>query len=128
MARKFSPLGLLALSFVAGHASLLLADDPKPETPSVQKAEEVAVTETLRFWSYVPDPAKVEDTRNADGKWPLILFLHGAGERGADLNLVKIHGPPKVVETKPLPFVVVSPQCPSGSGTPNTWRSSSTKS
>ena len=27
-----------------------------------------------------------------------MLFLHGAGERGADLELVKRHGPPKLVE------------------------------
>jgi predicted peptidase len=49
-------------------------------------------------------------------KWPLILFLHGAGERGADLEKVKVHGPPKIVETdKSFPFIVVSPQCPEGS-------------
>jgi predicted peptidase len=45
--------------------------------------------------------------------WPLILFLHGAGERGSDLKKVKIHGPPKIVEKqKDFPFIVVSPQCP----------------
>lgn len=50
-----------------------------------------------------------------DQTWPLILFLHGAGERGSNLNLVKMHGPPKLVEQgKDLPFIVVSPQCPSG--------------
>lgn len=49
-------------------------------------------------------------------KWPLMLFLHGAGERGSDLNKVKVHGPPKLIEQgKSLPFIVVSPQCPSGS-------------
>lgn len=45
--------------------------------------------------------------------WPLLLFLHGAGERGDDLELVKKHGPPKrIAEGKDFPFVVVSPQCP----------------
>jgi predicted peptidase len=44
--------------------------------------------------------------------WPLMLFLHGAGERGDNLDLVKVHGPPKIVETnKDFPFVLVSPQC-----------------
>jgi predicted peptidase len=48
-------------------------------------------------------------------RWPMILFLHGAGERGSDLNLVKKHGPPKIVEQrKDFPFIVVSPQCPAG--------------
>jgi predicted peptidase len=51
------------------------------------------------------------DTRQ---RYPLILFLHGAGERGGDLNRVRIHGPPKLVEQRPdeFPFIVVSPQVP----------------
>ena len=48
-----------------------------------------------------------------DKEWPLILFLHGMGERGDDLELVKTHGIPKIVERQPdFPFIVVSPQCP----------------
>ena len=43
--------------------------------------------------------------------WPLILFLHGAGERGDDLTLVLREGLPHLLETLPdFPFVVVSPQ------------------
>ncbi|MDQ7817225.1 MAG: dienelactone hydrolase family protein [Melioribacteraceae bacterium] len=48
-----------------------------------------------------------------DKSFPLLLFLHGAGERGNDLNLVKKHGPSKLIEEgKDFPFVVASPQCP----------------
>lgn len=44
--------------------------------------------------------------------WPLVVFLHGAGERGDDLELVKKHGPPKLIsEGREFPFIVVSPQC-----------------
>ena len=51
--------------------------------------------------------------------WPLILFLHGMGERGDDLELVKIHGIPKIVKTKKdFPFIALSPQCP----TEYVWR------
>lgn len=57
--------------------------------------------------------------RDPEKKWPLMLFLHGAGERGDSLELVKKHGPPKMVEQQPdFPFIVVSPQCPAGSWWP----------
>jgi len=47
--------------------------------------------------------------------WPLVLFLHGAGELGDDLELVKKWGPPRLVEEgKEFPFILVSPQCPEG--------------
>ena len=45
--------------------------------------------------------------------WPLLLFLHGVGERGDNLDRVKFHGPPKLIAAgKEFPFIVVSPQCP----------------
>jgi predicted peptidase len=45
-------------------------------------------------------------------KSPLIIFLHGMGERGDNINAVKRHGPPKMAENeKDFPFIVVSPQC-----------------
>jgi predicted peptidase len=51
----------------------------------------------------------------ATNRWPLILFLHGAGERGTNLWLVAKHGPPKIDTTETnFPFIVVSPQCPEG--------------
>ncbi|MGD2095148.1 MAG: prolyl oligopeptidase family serine peptidase [Phycisphaerales bacterium] len=54
-----------------------------------------------------------EDYGKEEKQWPLMMFLHGAGERGSDLNKVKVHGPPKIVEyKKDFPFIVISPQCP----------------
>jgi predicted peptidase len=51
----------------------------------------------------------------AEKRWPMMLFLHGAGERGTDIWQVATHGPPKNVATHPdFPFIVVSPQCPEG--------------
>ena len=43
--------------------------------------------------------------------WPLMIFLHGSGERGTDLQRVKIHGPLKVAQEMLLPFVIIAPQC-----------------
>ncbi|RYD72651.1 MAG: phospholipase [Verrucomicrobiaceae bacterium] len=54
----------------------------------------------------------------ADGetRWPLMLFLHGAGERGNDLVKLRKYGPPKMVlEDSEFPFLLVAPQCPIGS-------------
>src|SRR6185369_17615806 len=47
-------------------------------------------------------------------KTPVILFLHGAGERGDD-NLAQTKvgiGPAIVREQANLPFIIVLPQCP----------------
>ena len=46
-------------------------------------------------------------------RWPLLVFLHGRGERGADLRRIKRHGLPKLIASgRRFPFIVVSPQCP----------------
>jgi predicted peptidase len=61
----------------------------------------------LNYLLYTPPGYK------ADGKerWPLIYFLHGTGERGDDLDLLKTQGLPRYLETRDdFPFVVVSPQ------------------
>lgn len=46
-------------------------------------------------------------------RWPVILFLPGSGERGADLSNVKAYGPAKLAsEGTDLPFIVIAPQAP----------------
>jgi predicted peptidase len=45
--------------------------------------------------------------------WPLVIFLHGSGESGADLNMVRVHGPPRLItEGRDFPFIMVAPQAP----------------
>jgi predicted peptidase len=45
--------------------------------------------------------------------WPLILFLHGSGERGDSLPKLNAQGLPKLIAAgKKFPAIVVSPQCP----------------
>jgi len=61
-----------------------------------------------RYLLYLP-----RDYGKDKRRWPLMLFLHGAGERGDDLEKVKRHGPPKLVAAgREFPFIIVSPQCP----------------
>ena len=46
-------------------------------------------------------------------EWPLVIFLHGSGERGADLEKLKVNGPPLIVTQHPgSPFILASPQLP----------------
>lgn len=53
--------------------------------------------------------------QDAGKRWPLVIFLHGSGERGDELKTVAKHGPPKLVEAgREFPFILVSPQCPPG--------------
>jgi len=66
----------------------------------------------MRYLLYLPD-----DYTELKTKWPLILFLHGAGERGDSLQKVKVHGPPKLIDNgKTFPFIILSPQCPKNQG------------
>ncbi len=63
----------------------------------------------LAYWLYLP--ADFTETRTE--RWPLVLFLHGKGERGADLDQVKAIGLAAVLDRRDdLPFIAVSPQCP----------------
>ena len=53
------------------------------------------------------------DYDKSSKKWPLILFLHGAGERGNNVEVVKKHGLPKLIaQGKSFDFIIASPQCP----------------
>jgi predicted peptidase len=64
---------------------------------------------SLNYLLYLP-PSYGEE---ASVRWPLILFLHGSGERGDDLERVKLYGlPKKLDEGDDLPFIIASPQCP----------------
>ena len=65
--------------------------------------------DALSYLLIQPDPTAFAP----DTKRPLVVFLHGSGERGDDLEKVKLHGPPKqALEGVGLPFVVLAPQCP----------------
>ncbi|MBC8393321.1 MAG: prolyl oligopeptidase family serine peptidase [Deltaproteobacteria bacterium] len=73
------------------------------------------VTMEMDYLLYLP-----KDYDPQEKKWPLIIFLHGAGERGDDLNKVKAHGPAKLVEQgRNFPFIIASPQCPTDKWWPN---------
>lgn len=103
----------MAISFLTGcvyvENSKMTSEAIKPGGQQSQ-AFEKTITKTLdcKYLLFLPEGYGREKK-----DWPLMLFLHGAGERGDNLELVKKHGPPKIVENrKDFPFIVVSPQCP----------------
>ncbi len=62
----------------------------------------------IQYLLHLPD-----GYRDSTDRWPLILHLHGAGERGDDLQKVRTFGLCRVCIRNPkFPFIVVSPQCP----------------
>lgn len=69
--------------------------------------------ESLAYWLFLP----TDESAKTEAGFPLLLFLHGAGERGSNPEAVKVHGPPMLLETEKAdawPFITVSPQCPEG--------------
>ena len=58
---------------------------------------------------YLPDGYDA----NPGKRWPLILFLHGSGERGDSLPKVSTQGLPKLIaQGQKFPAIIISPQCP----------------
>jgi predicted peptidase len=65
-----------------------------------------------QYYISLPENYEFENRKS----WPVILYLHGMGQRGDDLDQVKENGPLRRIEDGvKLPFVIVAPQCPNDS-------------
>ncbi|MEH1902860.1 MAG: prolyl oligopeptidase family serine peptidase [Nostoc sp.] len=82
------------------------------------KQEQVTFTNSYNYLLFLPDglcPTGGDRNEIQQPLLPIILFLHGAGERGSNLDDLKKQGVTKIVEQQPdFPFIVISPQCPRG--------------
>ncbi len=108
MHRKPTTLWVAAWAALVALAATAAAQDKDAAGQQSAKhfEKEVKVKVELDYLLYLP---KGYDEGKKD--WPLILFLHGAGETGTDLEKVKVHGPPKLIAAgKDFPCIVVSPQ------------------
>ena len=90
---KYVPLFLLGLFFSVN------AQEIKAELKKEIKKEQKI--------SYILDYPE-----NAKGKVPLMVFLHGSGERGDNLDMVKAHSPFTYKNLFPEPVAILAPQCP----------------
>ena len=79
--------------------------------PSVKRLGEPGAKGGLDYLVYLPADYDQDKAK----RWPLVVFLHGAGERGADVQLVRKTGLTQTLERRgATPYVMIAPQCPSG--------------
>ena len=103
---------ILVLILLAAGAALTASAAAKSEPQLLRVSYRSAVLNAERdYFVYLPPGFEQQD------KWPVILFLHGNGERGdgkAELDYVLKHGPlfEAWCQRRDLPFVIISPQMP----------------
>jgi pimeloyl-ACP methyl ester carboxylesterase len=112
---RFLAAGLaLAWAIAPAQAQALLGGGrhalPKPpqETGFLNRTIELHGV-SYRFQVYLPEAFRKDDRK----PWPVILFLHGRGERGSEGMWQTQIGLPQAVRDHPerWPFVIVMPQC-----------------
>ncbi len=97
----------------AGHATEVRNHPPPPLPPAQETGFLNRKVElngaTYRFQIYLPE----EFRRDEHKPWPILLFLHGRGERGAEGMFQTQIGLPLAVRDHPdrWPFIIVMPQC-----------------
>ena len=84
--------------------------DPAGIGQSAHDLKKVSKPLTAQYLVRLPEDYGIA----SDKTFPLILFLHGAGERGTNVWKATTHGPSKFIQTHPeFPFILVTPLCPS---------------
>lgn len=97
---------MIALAALAGIAAATRPAPPPPLPEGTQTAQP-APEGGYPYQIFVPRGY------HADKKqmWPLVIFLHGSGERGTDIEAIRKNGPPRIIADHPgSPFLLVSPQ------------------
>ncbi|MBQ0957611.1 dienelactone hydrolase family protein [Ideonella sp. 4Y11] len=108
--RQWLHAGLAGLTLPPLAACTTLST-PTPGLHAQSADVQVLVRARLRYWLYLPRAVATEPGR----RWPVMFFLHGSGERGKDLQAVRVHGPLKTLERQDdFPFIVVGPQAEAG--------------
>ena len=104
--KKINILLLLLLAISCSDSEEIT--DPGEQTRGYQV--EIRDSEGFNFLLFLPE----NESQKINNKYPTILFLHGIGELGNDLQKLKQEGLPKILDgDKNFPFIVISPQCPS---------------
>lgn len=108
MSKTIFVWSLIGIIFMCGCNNMQNRQRSAPQIGQHPHSMSRPVTMELDYLLHLP-----QDYAANEQSWPLIIFLHGAGERGNDLNKVKAHGPAKLAaEGRDFPFIIASPQCP----------------
>ncbi len=75
----------------------------------VEGSHSISLSEDLKYYLSYPETYFSDETK----EFGLLLFLHGGGESGKDLQELKRNGPPRMMaQGYPFPFLVLAPQNP----------------
>lgn len=114
------------LSFILLFLSIITACESEEILPLYKPGVQIPITlgssnSPYGYHIFTPD-----SYTNEGSGYPLLIFLHGSGERGNSsvlsnrLNLVLKHGPPKLIDNNKWyvqnPMIVASPQAHDGGG------------
>lgn len=95
---------ILLISF-----NLVLNSCKAQRSQLIEGEEETVTRERLQYYLYYPEDYQEKE----DDRFGLLLFLHGGGESGDTLGIIKKNGPPKLItEGKQFPFLILAPQNP----------------
>lgn len=108
---KIIVFGVLLVAMMLGALGVGAQEQAAGSQAPAKFEKQIVKTIKAEYLLYLPK----EYGKEADKKWPLMVFLHGSGESGTDVQKVAKHGPPKLIAAgKEFPFIVVSPQSPGG--------------
>jgi dienelactone hydrolase len=94
-----------AASFIAAALGVAIDRSQVGQFPIIATVRAGRSTSGLDYLVYLPD-----GYYRSFARWPVILTLHGRGEAGLDIGLVRRQGLPLRIEKKGgLPFVIVAP-------------------
>lgn len=104
-------VAVASLVFLMSHDSLKAADDASPAERFQQKEFVGEDGSKHKYRVFVPSGFEDDKAKT----YPLVLFLHGAGERGDDNTIQLKHGAPEFASAArqaQYPCIVIAPQCP----------------
>lgn len=100
-------LSLITIVVTGCGTSLIKSEEDEMRFKHRTISKKIEVTVSLKYLLSLP--AGYDENK----KYPLVIFLHGSGERGTNLNKVKNQGiPMEIAAGKSFPFIMAAPQCP----------------